>query len=147
MGSVVCYHNTYRWIEIHSVDSVIHPLNNWGLVFWEFFFSLFHLSKWFYIKRVIRNVGSLQFFCLFQVPVWLSDWIFLTWNSWMFYGWTTTISLQLRYGFKGVLLSEGHMKRGNAFIVLLLSCVGAQNFSFLPYIIQTQINSFSFFAA
>ena len=68
--------------------------------------------------------------------------IFLTWNSWMFYGWTTTISLQLRYELKGVLLSEGHMKRGNARIVSLLSCVWAQNFFFLPYTIQTQINSF-----
>ena len=68
--------------------------------------------------------------------------IFLTWNSWMFYGWTTTKSLQLRYEFKGVLLSEGHMKRGNARIVSLLSCVRAQNFFFLPYTIQTQINSF-----
>ena len=62
---VECYHNTYRWILIHSVDSVIHPLNNRGLVFWEFFFSWFPPSKWFYIKRIIIKVGSLQFFCLF----------------------------------------------------------------------------------
>ena len=68
--------------------------------------------------------------------------IFLTWNSWMFYGWTTTISLQSRYEFKGVLLSEGHTKRGNARIVSLLSCVWAQNFFFLPYTIQTRNNSF-----
>ena len=62
---VECYHNTYRCILIHSVDSVIHPLNNRGLVFWEFFFSWFPPSKWFYIKRVLINVGSLQFCCLF----------------------------------------------------------------------------------
>ena len=36
------------------------------------------------------------------------------------------------------------MKSGNAHIVSLLSCVGAQNFFFLPYTIQTQINSFFF---
>ena len=65
MDSVVCYQNTYRWIEIHSVDSVIHPLNNQRLVFWQFFFSWFPLSKWFYIKWVIIKVGSLQFFCFF----------------------------------------------------------------------------------
>ena len=65
VDSVVCYHNTYRWIEIHSVDSVIHPLNNRGLLFWEFFFSWFPQSEWFYIKWVIINVSSLQFFCLF----------------------------------------------------------------------------------
>ena len=65
VDSVVCYQNTYRWIVIHSVDSVIHPLNNQGLVFWEFFFSWFPLSKWFYIKQVIIKVGSLQFFCFF----------------------------------------------------------------------------------
>ena len=35
------------------------------------------------------------------------------------------------------------MKRGNACIVLLLSCVRAQNFFFLPYTIQTQ-NKFCF---
>ena len=59
---------------INSVDSVIHPLDNRGLVFWEFFFSWFPLSEWFYIKRVIINVGSLQFFCLFfwQIPARLS---------------------------------------------------------------------------
>ena len=34
------------------------------------------------------------------------------------------------------------MKRGNAHIVSLLSCVRAQNFFFLPYAIQTQIKSF-----
>ena len=34
------------------------------------------------------------------------------------------------------------MKRGNAHIVSLLSCVRAQIFFFLPYAIQTQINSF-----
>ena len=62
VDSVVCYHNTYRWIEIHSVDTVIHPLNNRGLVFWEFFFSWFPLSEWFYIKRVVINVSSLHFF-------------------------------------------------------------------------------------
>ena len=54
--------NTYRWIEIHSVDTVIHPLNNRGLVFWEFFFSWFPLSEWFYIKQVVINVSSLHFF-------------------------------------------------------------------------------------
>ena len=62
---VECHHNTYKWILIHSVESVIHPLNNRGLVFWEFFFSWFPPSKWFYIKRIIIKVGSLQFFCLF----------------------------------------------------------------------------------
>ena len=65
VDSVVCYHSTYRWIEIHSVDTVIQPLNNCGLVFWEFFSSSFPLSEWFYIKRVVINVSSLQFFCLF----------------------------------------------------------------------------------
>ena len=65
VDSVVCYHSTYRWIEIHSVDTVIQPLNNCGLVFWEFFSSSFPLLEWFYIKRVVINVSSLQFFCLF----------------------------------------------------------------------------------
>ena len=62
VDSVVCYHNTYRWIVIHSVDSVIHPLNNRGLVFGIFFFSWFPLSEWFYIKQVVINVSSLHFF-------------------------------------------------------------------------------------
>ena len=52
---VECHHNTYKWILIHSVESVIHPLNNRGLVFWEFFFSWFPPSKCFYIKRVLIN--------------------------------------------------------------------------------------------
>ena len=65
VDSVVWYHNIYRWIVIHSVDSVIYPLNSRGLVFWEFFCSWFPLSNWFYIKRVIINVGSLKFFCPF----------------------------------------------------------------------------------
>ena len=62
VDSVVCYHNTYRWIVIHSVDSVIHPLNNCGLFFGIFFFSWFPLSEWFYIKQVVINVSSLPFF-------------------------------------------------------------------------------------
>ena len=57
---------------INSVDSVIHPLDNRGLVFWEFFFSWFPLSEWFYIKRVIINVGSLQFFIQVCKSVWPS---------------------------------------------------------------------------
>ena len=37
-----------------------------------FFFSWFPLSEWFYIKRVIINVGSLQFFIQVRKSVWPS---------------------------------------------------------------------------
>lgn len=32
VDSLVCFVNTFHWIEIYPVDIVIQPSNNWGLI-------------------------------------------------------------------------------------------------------------------
>ena len=68
----------------------------WWYCYYYFGFLLYRLSL---ALMAVRSWKS----CSYMTTRLQRLRIFLTWNSWMFYGWTTTISLQLRYEFKGVL--------------------------------------------